>query len=153
MENICKAIITITAMAFASIILGFFSANLYENDPIWNNAITLISFMMAIFAIIATMISNIPKIIENKPNKDDYSISNIIDVLKFNFRFLLILIGASFVATIAISYVKTPMYCIVDSHVFNVAYDSLIIFTIGILFEIIWDCINASLNLFNNPQK
>lgn len=151
MENICKAIITIMAMAFTSIILGFFSANLYENDPIWNNAITLISFMMAIFAIIATMISNIPKIIENKPNKDDYSISDIIDVLKFNFRFLLILIGASFVATIAISYVKSPMYCIADSHVFNVAYDSLIIFTIGILFETIWDCMNASLNLFNNP--
>ena len=151
MENICKAIITITAMAFISIILGFFSANLYENAPIWNNAITLISFMMAIFAIIATMISNIPKIIENKPNKDDYSISDIIDVLKFNFRFLLILIGASFVATIAISYVKSPMYCIADSHVFNVAYDSLIIFTIGILFETICDCMNASLNLFNNP--
>ena len=151
MENICKTIITIMAMAFTSIILGFFSANLYENDPIWNNAITLISFMMAIFAIIATMISNIPKIIENKPNKDDYSISDIIDVLKFNFRFLLILIGASFVATIAISYVKSPMYCIADSHVFNVAYDSLIIFTIGILFETIWDCMNASLNLFNNP--
>ena len=151
MENICKAIITIMAMAFTSIILGFFSANLYENDPICNNAITLISFMMAIFAIIATMISNIPKIIENKPNKDDYSISDITDVLKFNFRFLLILIGASFVATIAISYVKSPMYCIADSHVFNVAYDSLIIFTIGILFETIWDCMNASLNLFNNP--
>ena len=151
MENIGKAIITITTMAFISIFLGFFSANLYENDPIWNNAITLISFMMAIFAIIATMISNIPKIIENKPNKDDYSISDIIDVLKFNFRFLLILIGASFVATIAISYVKTPMYCIADSHVFNVAYDSLIIFTIGVLFETIWDCMNASLNLFNNP--
>ena len=151
MENICKAIITIMAMAFTSIILGFFSANLYENDPIWNNAITLISFMMAIFAIIATMISNIPKIIANKPNKDDYSISDIIGVLKFNFRFLLILIGTSFVATIAISYVKSPMYCIADSHVFNVAYDSLIIFTIGILFETIWDCMNASLNLFNNP--
>ena len=151
MENICKAIITIMAMAFTSIILGFFYANIYENDPICNNAITLISFMMAIFAIIATMISNIPKIIENKPNKDDYSISDIIDVLKFNFRFLLILIGASFVATIAISYVKSPMYCIADSHVFNVAYDSLIIFTIGILFETIWDCMNASLNLFNNP--
>ena len=153
MENMCKVIITIMTIAFISIILGFFSANLYENDPIWNDAITLISFMMAIFAIIATMISKILETIENKSNKDDYNKKEIISVLKFNFHFSLILICTSFASTIAISYVKSPMYCIADSHVFNVAYDSLIIFIIGILFEIIWDCINASLNLFNNPQK
>ena len=153
MENICKIIIQITIITFASIILGFFSANLYEYDPIHNNAITLISFMMAIFTILTSMISNIPKIIENKQNKEDYKINDIVSILKFNFYFSLILIGTSFVATIAIAYVKSPMYNMCKSHIFYVAYDSLIIFSIAILFEIIYDCMKASLNLFNNTQK
>ena len=54
MENICKAIITIMAMAFTSIILGFFSANLYENDPkiIDVNAIAIIVIIaLQIFSI------------------------------------------------------------------------------------------------------
>lgn len=142
MENMCKVIITIIIIAFTSIILGFFSANLYENDPIWNNAITLISFMMTIFVLFVSVISNLLNKIDTKLVN---SMEDTISVLKFNIKFSLMLIITSFIAIIAINYVKLLM-CDCCSNVYITIFDSFIIFTISILLETIYDSVIVTLN-------
>lgn len=141
----CKIILTISIISFASIILGFFSANLGAFDPIYNNAIMLISFMMTIFVFSSSTISNLLKIMEDTSNK-----KLVVNILKFNFNFSLILIVTSFVATIAISYIKLPICDVCNMCTFKILYDSFIIFTIGILLEMVYDSMTATFNFFNH---